>query len=215
MQRLAIFAGLLLATGAAGAGPSSQVAWTLETLHLVERGDAARGKQTAQGCEACHAANPQNAANPDLRGQLATYLYKQLRDYKDGTRANPVMTAMAAGLGDQDMADIAAYYSQQDRPAWSTRGMVFPEGIGQLVGEGDGKRILPPCKACHEADGSGQKIDIPALAGQKAAYLEQTLLDYQSGTRANDLYGRMRSIARQLSATEIQQLARYYAGSDR
>lgn len=219
MKQLQLFTGLVCAAwlGLAGAGPSSQVAWTLDTLQRVAKADPAKGKQIAQGCESCHAATPQNASSPYpvLQGQLATYLYKQLRDYKDGSRNNPIMAGMVASLGDQDMADVAAYYSREDRPDWSTSGMVFPDGVKQLVSSGDGKRILPPCKACHEADASGQKIDIPALAGQKAAYLEQTLLDYQAGARANDLYGRMRLITQQLSADEIKQLARYYAGSGR
>ena len=210
-----ILAALAVFSGQAWAEPSSKVAWTLDTLHLVEKGDAAKGKQLAQTCDSCHAATPQNASspNPSLQGQLATYLYKQLRDYKDGSRPNPVMAGMAAGLSDQDMADVAAYYSRETGPSWRKESFVS-DIVEQLVERGDGKRILPPCQACHESNGKGQKIDIPALAGQKAAYLEQTLLAYKSGERHNDLYSRMRSITQQLGDEEIKQLARYYAGSD-
>lgn len=217
MKPLYIYAGAWLAAfgGLACAGPSSQVAWTLDTLHKVEKGDAAKGKQIAQTCESCHAPTPQNAASPSptLHGQLATYLYKQLKDYKDGSRDNPVMSGMVQSLSDQDMADVAAYYSQEKAPEW--RDASATDAAEHLVDKGDGKRILPPCKACHESDGRGQKQDIPALAGQKANYLEETLLAYKSGARHNDLYSRMRSISQQLSDEEIKQLARYYAGSGR
>lgn len=205
---------LVVLSEIAGAEPSSKVAWTLDTLHKVERADANKGKQIALGCDSCHAATAGNAATqyPSLKGQLATYLYKQLRDYKDGGRQDPVMSGMVAALSDQDMADVAAYYSREAAPDWRKNSIV-PESTEQLVNRGDGKRILPPCKACHESDGRGQKIDIPALATQRAAYLEQTLLAYKSGARHNDLYSRMRSISQQLSDEEIKQLARYYAGS--
>ncbi|SMF96726.1 Cytochrome c553 [Methylomagnum ishizawai] len=207
-----LFAACAVFSGLAWAGPSSQVAWTLDTLRQVEHADPNKGKQLAATCEGCHAPTAGNAANPSLRGQLATYLYKQIRDYQDGSRQNPIMAGMVAGLSEQDAADIAAYYSHEPAPAWR-KPMLIPDNIEQLVGRGDGKRILPPCQACHEADGRGQKIDIPALAAQRAAYLEQTLLAYKSGERHNDLYSRMRSLTQQLSDEEIKQLARYYAGA--
>ena len=94
-------------------------------------------------------------------------------------------------------------------------GLNVSEAAEVLVKEGDSRRILPPCTACHEASGTGQKIDVPAIAGQNAAYLEQTLLDYKSGARKNDLYARMRDITRQLSEEEIKEVARYYAGLKR
>jgi cytochrome c553 len=217
-QFTGLVAGVALAVlgGHASAEPSSKVAWTLDTLHLVGQADAAKGKAIALRCEGCHTAAPGDATteNPDLRGQRAEYLFKQLQDYKDGSRANPIMTGMAEGLSEQEMAEVSAYYSQQEAPDWR-KAFFVADTIDLLVVRGDGKRILPPCKACHESDGSGQKIDVPAIGGQKAAYLEQTLLDYKSGKRHNDLYSRMRWIARELSADEIKQLARYYGGADR
>jgi cytochrome c553 len=58
-------------------------------------------------------------------------------------------------------------------------------------------------------------MDTPVLAGEKASYLEQTMLAYKSGARHNDIYRRMRLIVQQLSDDEIRQLARYYAGLER
>ena len=215
VKKACLFGGILLAAfgGPALAEPSSKVAWTPETLTLVKNGDAAKGKQLAEACAACHASGPQptGAAFPYLQGQLATYLYKQLRDYKDGTRASEIMAPIATGLSDRDMADVAIWYSAQAIPA-GAKIEAASDTAEQLAKRGDGKRILPSCDACHEPDGQGQRIDVPALAGQNAAYTEQTLLDYRSGTRHNDIYGRMRAIARELGDEDIRQLARYYAG---
>lgn len=185
------------------AEPSTRVAWTPETLRFVKRGDAEKGKTLAQTCLACH--NPQSDS-PNLEGQLATYLYRQLHDYKSGSRKNPVMAGLAGTLSEQDMADLAAYYSQQT-PAAGKGGATDPTGI---VARGDGRRMEPPCSSCHGVRGQGEPVDTPRLAGQKTAYLEQTLKAYQSGERANDLYGRMRLIAGKLSEQEIKQLAEYY-----
>lgn len=199
---------MAVSVGAAWAEPSSKVAWTPEQLAALKRGDAAKGKVIAETCAACHANGGQF---PYLDGQLAPYLYKQLQDYKDGSRDNPVMTGLVAGLSAEDMAHVAAHYSQQALPP-APKTEPASEAAEVLVEMGDSRRILPPCAACHEASGKGQKIDVPAIAGQNAAYLEQTLLDYKSGARYNDLYGRMRSITQQLNEDEIRQLARYYAG---
>jgi cytochrome c553 len=207
--------GLLVFSGLALPGPSTHVAWTPATLALVRSGNAEKGGEIAQGCETCHAAKPENDKSefPYLNGQVATYLFRQLQDYKRGNRSNEVMKSIAAGLSERDMADVAVYYSQQPLPA--TAVPVRFEAAESLVYRGDGKRILPPCAACHGAKGQGEPVDTPALAGQKASYLEQTLLAYQSGARANDLYQRMRLLAQQLGNDEIRELARYYAGLSR
>jgi cytochrome c553 len=215
MHKNKFIIGLLLvaASAAAGAEPSSKLAWTAENLARVHQGDATKGKQVAEGCLSCHAlgTQPEGSNFPALQGQLATYLYKQLQDYKDGSRANDIMTAIAKSLSDADMADVAAYYAAQE-PPHGTKTLLVSEKGENLVERGDSKRILPPCEVCHEPNGRGQRLDVPAVAGQNAAYLEQTLLDYKSGARHNDLYGRMRSISQQLSAEEIKELARYYSG---
>lgn len=213
MQARYLLAALLLAAaaGTARAEPSSKIAWTPETLAALKRGDAAKGKVIAESCASCHANGGQF---PYLDGQLAPYLYKQLHDYQDGSRQNPIMAGLAAGLSAEDMVNVSVYYSQQAIPA-PVKGEPATEAAEQLVESGDNGRILPPCAVCHEANGRGQKIDVPAIAGQNGAYLEQTLLDYKSGARHNDLYGRMRTITEELSEAEIKQLARYYANQGR
>ena len=79
-------------------------------------GDAASGKQKSQACAACHGADGNAPAGPDfprLAGQHYDYLLKSLRDYKSGARKNPIMGGQVGGLSSQDMADLAAYFSNQ------------------------------------------------------------------------------------------------------
>lgn len=205
-----ILSGLLLALPlAASAGePSSRVSMDPELLQKISQADAKKGNELAATCGACH---DTRGAFPTLDGQLPTYLYKQLQDYKDGHRQNAVMSGLAATLSEADMVNISAHYAQKKADAKASGTPEKPT----LVSQGDSRRILPPCSVCHDAKGTGQKLDIPALAGQSEAYLLQTLKDYQSGERHNDLYGRMRSIAKEMTEEEIAHAARYYAGMAR
>jgi len=76
-------------------------------------GDAAAGKARAAACAACHGATGISANDmwPNLAGQKETYLAMQIKAFRDGTRKNPMMSPMAAGLSDADIANLAAYYS--------------------------------------------------------------------------------------------------------
>jgi cytochrome c553 len=78
-------------------------------------GDAAAGKSKSAVCAACHGATgtSPNAMWPNLAGQKEAYLLKQLKAFKSGARKDPMMTPMASPLSDQDMANLAAYYSSQ------------------------------------------------------------------------------------------------------
>ena len=79
----------------------------------VFAGDAAAGKAKTGMCAACHGAAGISAVPmyPNLAGQKAAYLAKQLKDFKTGKRKDPVMAPMAMALSDEDMANIAAYYA--------------------------------------------------------------------------------------------------------
>ncbi len=200
----------LIAPAVVFAGSSSSIAWTPETLSFVKQGNAEKGKELAQSCAGCHGEQGISAMpeTPSLAGQLATYTYKQLRDYAKDQRNNPIMTATAQGLSEQDAADLAAWFSTL-KPA-SGSGNKSSAKAEKMVEQGDGKRIIPPCFVCHGANGQGEKMDIPALAGQRDDYMVKTLLEYKTGQRHNDVYSRMRLIAQQLSETEIKELGQYY-----
>ena len=202
------------------AEPASQIAWTPEVLNRVKNGDINKGKKLAESCKSCHGDKGQGMKEevrdgetlpsiPALAGQLATYTYKQLRDYFNGSRSHDQMTSVAKGLTEQYAADLAVWFSSLAQPEnkSSSRNLARAE---KMVEQGDGKRILPPCFVCHGAKGQGEKMDIPALAGQQADYFTRTLLAYKNGQRHNDIYSRMRLIAQQLSEEEIKELAQYY-----
>ncbi len=83
------------------------------SANIATAGDAAAGKAKAVTCAGCHGANGVSAipVNPNLAGQKEAYLLKQIKAFKDGSRKDPTMNAMAAPLTDADMANIAAYYA--------------------------------------------------------------------------------------------------------
>lgn len=76
-------------------------------------GDAAAGKEKAQACAACHGANGISTSDqfPILAGQYKDYIIQALHEYKDGQRNNPIMKGMAAGLSDDDIRNLAEYFS--------------------------------------------------------------------------------------------------------
>lgn len=82
----------------------------------VQAGDAAAGKAKANTCVACHGANgvSNNPMYPNLAGQKEQYLAKQMKEFRDGKRQDPVMSAMAKPLSDADIANLAAYYAGLD-----------------------------------------------------------------------------------------------------
>ncbi|MGZ8165342.1 MAG: c-type cytochrome [Methylobacter sp.] len=202
------------------AEPASQIAWTPEVLNRVKNGNLNKGKELAESCKSCHGDKGQGMkeetrddetlpAIPALAGQVATYTYKQLRDYFNGGRSHDQMTGVAKGLTEQDATDLAVWFSSLAPPEnkSDSRNLARAE---KMVEQGDGKRLLPPCFVCHGDMGQGEKQDIPALAGQQADYFTRTLLDYKNGPRHNDIYSRMRLIAQQLNEEEIKELALYY-----
>ena len=75
--------------------------------------DIAAGKAKATLCAACHGANGISTAEmyPNLAGQKKAYLITQLMAFRDGSRVNAIMQPMAQPLTDQDINDLAAYFS--------------------------------------------------------------------------------------------------------
>jgi cytochrome c553 len=85
----------------------------MATLPAIAGGDAETGKAKSAACAGCHGAdgNSPTPMFPKLAGQHADYLYHSLKGYKTGKRKNPIMLGQAANLSDQDMHDLAAYFS--------------------------------------------------------------------------------------------------------
>lgn len=184
------------------------------------KADPAKGKVVAETvCVACHGAdgNSAAAANPILAGQGADYLYKQLKNFKavDGkpaARNNAIMGGMVAALSDEDMKNLAAWFSSQKlKPSVAKDESKI--ALGQKIWrQGDFKKGIPACAGCHGPAGAGLPAQYPRLAGQYAEYTEAQLKAFRSGERNNDPEMMMRMVAAKMSDTEIQAVAEYAAG---
>jgi cytochrome c553 len=205
-------------SSAAPAAPVSRVVWTPDILQVLANGDPTRGRAKVQEvCFACHGEQGVSTAPniAHLNGQSGAAIYKQLHDYRSGSRAHEQMTPIAKELDEAIIPDVAAYYGgQRKRNPDPVTLADASAAIVQLVELGDPNRNIPPCAACHRA-GAGGPIETPVLSEQSADYLAAQLQLYAKGERRNDVYGRMRTIAAQLSPAEITGLSRYYAAGFR
>ncbi len=184
------------------------------------KADPSKGKAIAETvCVACHGAdgNSAAAANPHLAGQIEDYLFKQLKNFKaaDGkpaARENAIMGGMVAGLSEEDMKNLAAWFSSQKlNPA--TAGNEAALALGQkLWRQGDFKKGIPACAGCHGPAGAGMPAQYPRLSGQFAEYTEAQLKAFRLEERGNDPEKMMRMIAAKLSDAEIKAVSEYAAG---
>jgi len=196
-------------------------AGTSSVLHAEGNSDAGKGKSAS--CVSCHGehGNSMVSTFPKLAQQHSSYLIKQLRAFKDGTRKDPMMSAMAMSLSDADMADIADYYAEQkishntppvlndddDKSAANGEEAVqamMAQGA-DLYRNGDLAREVSACIACHGPLGEGNKpAAFPSLKSQHADYLIKTLSDFKSGTRSNNPENMMHMIAKKMTIEEIK-----------
>jgi cytochrome c553 len=163
-------------------------------------------------CAACHGEAGRSVAPtfPNLAGQQAEYLRKQLADFAKGRRMNEVMTAVLAQVPRSDFPVLVAYYSAQaPAPGKSDEDALAAAGR-KLFEEGDWPAGIPPCRSCHGEHGAGSER-YPRLAGQNPAYTLQQLADFKAGARHNDTRRVMREIAGRLTDTQIKALAEYLA----
>jgi len=174
-------------------------------------GNADQGKTKSATCAACHGADGNSAAAdyPKLAGQHATYLASTLKAYRDGSRANAIMAGMAAALSDDDIADLAAYYTTQATSGGAVDADLVARGE-QLFRFGDSAKGVSACTACHGPTGAGvASAGFPSLKGQWAGYTETQLKAYREGSRANAM---MNGVAQNLSDSDIRAVASYVGG---
>jgi cytochrome c553 len=165
-----------------------------------------RGATLALQCTMCHGVRGINQPGaPQLTGQPASAMYKQLRDFKSGHRRSVVMQPLVAGLSDADMRDLASYYNSLPRERSPVApGMAAPA----LVTNGAPVRNIGACSACH-ASAVG-KAATPLLDGQPATYLKAQLHAFIRGERRNDINGQMRNAVRSMTPDEVDAVAAYY-----
>jgi cytochrome c553 len=175
---------------------------------LYSAGDATRG---VVACITCHGPKGQSAAGtwPKLAAQHSAYVAKQLRSYKDGTRANPIMMGMAAALTDQDMNNIAAFLVKQAPSPGVAQDKDTIELGKSIYRGGIAAKGVPACAACHSPNGAGIPNQYPRMGGQWAEYSNLQLMSFREGTRKNI---QMNMIATKLSDQEMKAVSDYMAG---
>jgi cytochrome c553 len=201
-------------TSAAKAEPTTRVAWSTDLLRTLSRSGES-SPATADACAGCHGARgiAPTPQFPNLAGQSAVAIYKQLHDFKSGSRVNEIMTNIAQALQDQDIINLSTHFaSVAERVPDQKTTEVVDEDTLRLVERGDPVRGLPACNACHGFN-SGGPIETPSLSRQNKDYLASQLHAFKSSERRNDIYTRMRSIASKLSDQEVETLATFYAST--
>ena len=161
-------------------------------------GDQAAGKAAAAACAACHGENGVSAGppNPSLAGQDAQYLVVALQAYKDGSRSDATMKGPAAALDDTTIRNVAAFYAAQQPQAPKVR---KPLTTAEWAGR---------CDRCHGINGNSTDPKMPAIAAQRADYLESVLQAYRTGVRRSPA---MAAMSHMLTEADIESLAAHYA----
>jgi cytochrome c553 len=165
-------------------------------------GDAERGKSLAYTCLGCHGIEGYRNAYPSYRvpklgGQKAAYLTIALQGYRNGTRQHPTMSAQAASLSDQDIADAVTYLASL--------------GAGTVAAGGSSGTSFAPaaaCAACHGQNGISLSPSWPTLAGQHEDYLAHALNQYRDGSRKDPV---MAPMAATLNDETVLEIAKYFA----
>jgi len=177
-------------------------------------GDAEAGKTKSATCLACHGAdgNSVNALWPKLAGQHPSYIKKQLLEFKGGARKNDLMSPMATPLSEQDMDDLAAYFSSQTQTPGTAAADQIELGA-TIYRAGNAATEVAACMACHGPAGKGNPgAKYPRISGQHADYIAKTLKDFRSGDRANDSAKMMRNVVARMTDNEIAAVAQYLQG---
>ena len=191
----------------------SQVSLPQEPVELADGsiGNLIAGKNKSELCQGCHGESGIGLESqiPKLAGQYGKYIVKQIHDYQTGTRTHQIMSSLAKTVSDSDLADIAAYFTSQNKMAGS--------GAGNPVGEniflnGNSSMTLIPCIRCHGVKGKGltPKTSLfPVIGGQHKDYLRKQLMDFRGRIRTNSPGGIMNQITKSLTDAEIEALVEY------
>ena len=189
---------------------------TITTAHAepaaLANGDPARvTPKLLKKCAKCHYQTgiSDDPEIPHLAGQRASYMYKQLQDFKADARDGGRMNKTAKKLSDQQMGDLVTLFATKPLP--SEDGVTLP-ATPTLVTDGDPSRKIDACASCHGDDGRGkfETYDAPALAGMPLPYFEMMMQAFRDGDRTNDADGVMGTSAQGLSDEEITSLGEYY-----
>lgn len=200
--------------------------------------DIKAGEEKANSiCMACHGINgvSQNSIWPNLAGQGRKYIIKQLKDYRSGARKSYTMQPQAMILTEEEIENVALFYSSQKTPEGVAKGVgEEPEKLLALAENlykgGDLSREIPACSACHNPNGAGiEPAMFPSLSAQHSDYTRTQLLNFKNSAevlnqasdaqpldddhqRANDPNEMMRDVVKKLTPKEIEALSLYLQG---
>ena len=161
----------------------------------LPEGDPVAGRKIAGMCRTCHGLDgfARIPIAPHIGGEPEAYLAAQLTSFRDGTREHEMMTVVAKGLSDEQIADVSSWYAAHRITA-------------ELQASADDAPEL--CTSCHGADGLAVVEDAPHLAGETNIYIETQLKAFRTGKRVNAI---MSPLAAELTDAEIRELANWYA----
>ena len=157
-------------------------------------GDPAVGRKVAGMCRTCHGLDgyAKIPIAPHIGGEPAGYLAAQLTAFREGARVHEMMSVVAAGLSDRQIADVSAWYASHTAVATLTAN---PDDAPEA------------CVACHGADGIALFEDAPNLAGEVNIYIDTQLKAFRLGKRTHEI---MSEIAADLTDAEIRAYADWY-----
>lgn len=171
-----------------------------------------RGKAAAMVCLACHQADgngleaPGATSWPRLAGLNSAYLANQLRAFKTGERTSAEMVPFANMLSDEQIDDVAVYYSSLPAKAPEGAATASPEVLAagkKLALHGDWDRYIVSCVSCHGPGNQGVGHVFPDIAGQHPGYIANQLSDWRDDKRSGDPLGLMKVIAKRMSDADI------------
>jgi len=181
-------------------------------------GNAEAGAKKTAMCVGCHgiigyqASFPEIHKVPMIAGQSATYIVSALTQYKGGERKHPTMRAIADTLSEQDIADLAAYYSQLGVKEGGAPPLTVASHPSERVQALIARDKDNACTKCHGANfNTPNDGTVPKLAGQHADYLYVALKSYkvQNQHQLDRSNGVMSGQAKKYTNPEIKELASY------
>ena len=174
--------------------------------------------QRVIACGSCHGKQGQASNDgiyPRIAGKPEAYLFNQLQNFRDGRRQTPLMTYLLSNLSDDYLHEIAAYFSQQHPPFPAPQPQAATVAATtrarDLVLQGDSKRGLPACSACHGQQLTGTLPAIPGLLGLPPDYINAQFGNWKNGVRKARAPDCMAQIAARLSLDDINALSRWLA----
>ncbi len=175
--------------------------------------DLKRAEEIVQGkCFLCHGADGESSSPvfPRLAGQNATYVARQLADYRSGKRVSTTMQPMVADLTPADFAAIGAWYASRPTHVHAVDDPDLAQ-VGRFVFlRGNPWTGVAACASCHGPAAAGTE-NLPRLAGQHAQYTENQLRQFNRRERTND-NAVMHTIASKLTELETKAVAAYLSG---